>query len=487
MLFRALRRKIEQKLGRIRMSTVSSEILPPSNQGMKVLDRSLFHTRLPVVCVVFKEPKYIGQFAKNFKQDILRLPGLPYAISLPDHKTEQNRDGKSVVLDHRVKSTGCVEKELSEACLQTIKEWEGTFVDYSFDLDYEFWRADQILRSILPADSKEQIPSGFSKTGHLAHMNLREEFKPYASIIGQVIIDKNPSIKTVVDKLDTIDTTFRTFKMKVIAGEDNFMVEQLENKCKFHFDFSKVYWNSRLSTEHERLVGNFVSKTDAICDVMGGVGPFAIPAAKKLCVTFANDLNPESYKYLKVNIQENKVEGFVQPFNTDGKKFIWEAPRLLYEFSNKTKVIHRTEVKVSKTKDSSNKKHKKSVITEDVTIPTFFAHYIMNLPDSAITFLSDYVGLFTKAFPDLTQQQVETLPGFRLPTIHVYHFEKFSPDEPEPSNVELCHRMHAKVVKLIGFEIAFEELEFHNVRAVSPTKPMYCISFRLPSAVAFRR
>ena len=67
-----------------------------------------------------------------------------------------------------------------------------------------------------------------------------------------------------------------------------------------------MYWNSRLHTEHERLVHLFKAE-DVIADVFAGVGPFAIPAAKKGCGVFANDLNPSSHEYLEKNIVGNKV------------------------------------------------------------------------------------------------------------------------------------------------------------------------------------
>lgn len=111
--------------------------------------------------------------------------------------------------------------------------------------------------------------------------------------------------------------------MELLAGEPNYVVEhvcsftfadlsamlmfkQSESNCKFTFDFSKVYWNSRLHTEHGRLVDKF-HREDVIADVFAGVGPFALPAAKKGCAVLANDLNPESYKYLQLNIDNNKV------------------------------------------------------------------------------------------------------------------------------------------------------------------------------------
>ena len=83
-------------------------------------------------------------------------------------------------------------------------------------------------------------------------------------------------------------------------------IAQSESDCKFVFDFRKVYWNSRLHTEHGRLVDLF-TMDDVIADVFAGVGPFALPAAKKGCAVLANDLNPESYKYLQENITHNNV------------------------------------------------------------------------------------------------------------------------------------------------------------------------------------
>jgi len=48
---------------------------------------------------------------------------------------------------------------------------------------------------------------------------------------------------------------------------------------------------------------------DVVADIFAGVGPFAIPAAKKGCAVFANDLNPISAKYLMENVDENRVNG----------------------------------------------------------------------------------------------------------------------------------------------------------------------------------
>lgn len=70
--------------------------------------------------------------------------------------------------------------------------------------------------------------------------------------------------------------------MEIIAGEDNLIALVKQNGFKYKVDYSKVYWNSRLEREHERLVSIF-DPNDIIWDAMAGVGPFSIPAAKKYC------------------------------------------------------------------------------------------------------------------------------------------------------------------------------------------------------------
>mmetsp|Transcript_12366 Transcript_12366/g.25222 ORF Transcript_12366/g.25222 Transcript_12366/m.25222 type:complete len:155 (+) Transcript_12366:1191-1655(+) len=95
--------------------------------------------------------------------------------------------------------------------------------------------------------------------------------------------------------------------MEVLAGEPNLRASVRENGCTFQFDYSKVYWNSRLETEHRRIVES-LSPTDILADGFAGVGPFAIPAAKRGNRVYANDLNPDSILHLVENASRNRVD-----------------------------------------------------------------------------------------------------------------------------------------------------------------------------------
>ena len=66
------------------------------------------------------------------------------------------------------------------------------------------------------------------------------------SLAGDVLLEKISYAKTVVNKTNTIDNTYRNFSMEVLAGERNFLTTTKENGITYEFDFSEVYWNPRL-------------------------------------------------------------------------------------------------------------------------------------------------------------------------------------------------------------------------------------------------
>ncbi|CEP62276.1 tRNA (guanine) methyltransferase LALA0_S05e01838g [Lachancea lanzarotensis] len=467
---------------------------PPVNRNMHELDRSFFVTKVPLVVVHFPDPKNISLFTNKFKQEVLSLPRISRVVRLaaddstnasaepPLKKSSLANDNhirKGVLLRESLNQVDELSKQLSPEAQQFMKENLAIAQPYECVLDYSFWKAEEIFRSILPEQFLDEIPSGFTATGHVAHINLRNEFKPYGQLIGQVILDKNSKVETVVDKTDSIDTKFRTFCMQVLAGKNDLVVEQRESNCSFKFDFSKVYWNSRLHTEHDRLIQKF-QPGQCVGDVFAGVGPFAVPAGKKKVLVLANDLNPESYKYMVENIADNKTGSFVQPSNLDGRDFIRQSPLLVQQWRHRT--AGQVVVPGGKRYKDSKTGETKRTESRSVAIPRFYHHYVMNLPDSALTFLDEFVGLYSRHSE--IYEQIKALPEFQAPWIHCHCFEKYDATEsPEPSMTELHSRVHARILKIMNTDdtvLPFESLQFHLVRKVAPTKPMFCVSFQLP-------
>ncbi|KAK8971345.1 tRNA (guanine(37)-N1)-methyltransferase 2 [Platanthera guangdongensis] len=136
------------------------------------------------------------------------------------------------------------------------------------------------------------------------------------------MIKNQPKIKTVVNKVGTIKNEFRVPGFEVLAGKEDMVTEVKQYGATFKLDYSLVYWNSRLEHEHIRLVSQF-HPGEVICDMFSGVGPFAIPAAQKGCFVIANDLNPHSIHFLKINAKINKVEDNITAYNMDARAFMY--------------------------------------------------------------------------------------------------------------------------------------------------------------------
>ena len=258
------------------------------------------------------------------------------------------------------------------------------------------------------------------------------------------MLDQQSTTRTVVNKTDSIDNTFRFFKMELLAGEDNMVTTVHENGCHFTFDFSKVYWNSRLHTEHERVVG-MLERGDIVIDVFAGVGPYALPAAKKRCIVYANDLNPDCFKALVENGRRNNVGSQLHVFNMDGRDFLRQIiPKLVEE---------------SLMKPCSNS-------TGPVTI---CSHVIMHLPGMAVLFLDALCGLFLS----VPHNRRDTIT---LPTVHCYCFTQS--EQPDKESQEM-------VEKNLGTSLQKGTYSVFNVRHVAPKKLVMRVSFLLPRLVAF--
>ena len=250
-------------------------------------------------------------------------------------------------------------------------------------------------------------------------------------------MDKNPNIKTVVNKTDSIEETFRYFQMELLAGLNKMNTTVIEHGCSFQFDYSKVYWNSRLQTEHKRLVDQ-VKEDDIVYDVFAGVGPFSIPMAKKKCLVYCNDLNEHSYHALKNNISLNKLStSSIEAYNMDGREFLKDIV---------IEGIAKFLCQLPKTQVNSLRSS---------------IHVIMNLPAIAPQFLDVFRDKYCKfgMLPELNSNIF----------VHCYCFSK---SETPENDAKLF------MSKAVGYDVS-TTAKVRIVRRVSPNKVMLCVTFNL--------
>ena len=382
------------------------------------LDPSLFRKTISV-CALSVPSRLTEQVIRPLRDFGLQRPSLKIVVADPADTSR-----RLFLLDEHIAPDAVPEKISS-----LLAEYQGQveLVRSQVELSEANFSLEELLRTVVPPEL--ELPSAYEAVGHIAHLNLRKELLPYKHAIGQAMLAKLSHVKTVVNKLSTIHQVYRTFDMEVLAGEPRFDVELIEAGCRFRFDFRKVYWNSRLQVEHLRIV-EACSPSDVVCDMFAGIGPFALPLAKKGCRVLANDLNPESFEALVANAKHNRV--VVEAFNKDGREFV----RTLCE-------------------ESPN----------DDAFP--FNVVLMNLPKDAVEFLDVFIG----CKPNLSL-------GAKLPTIHCYAFSK-------PESDDLSARVKQALQWKEGEDDALE-LDIRKVRDISPKKYMFCVKFVLPRSVAVR-
>lgn len=413
---------------------IMSPIEPPLEvRGITEWQPELFNTTALIPRLSVKSEQ-VGPVRKILEKHLLKVASLK-----PIQECDKDKDRRTILLNPDMVSSFRDLDDLAKD-LSTVADIDSKhFSVRKFSLTADNWSPHEILRAVLPPG--EEGVSGFSIIGHILHLNLRSHLECYKAVIGPVLL-RLPGVMSVVNKSNSIDNTYRNFSMELLAGEERFEVEVKESGCVFKFDFSKVYWNPRLGTEHDRLI-RMMTSSSVLFDACAGVGPFAVPAAK-ICKVLANDLNPESYKWLLENSKSNKKStGNIQCFNKDAREFI------------------RAEVKSSLLDIWSNSDSDKNVDN---------AHIVMNLPALAITFVDVFHGLFSDH-----QEYLER--NILLPQAHIYCFS--SSDNPETDVRKECEGH-------LGGDLDDEHfLGVNFVRNVSTNKSMYRIDFKVPKDILF--
>ena len=499
-------------------ATVPSDVGEPS-----VIDESLFHKTVRLLALRVPAPLCSRIMSALRPTSLLFTHNkLPTVVDEPsaDESSLQATSGrphtKLVLLSSALDSSAALPAPLASL----VAEHSLSTTHHAVQLTYQLHSLDEVLRAVLPAGVTP--PSSFETVGHLAHVNLLPAHLPYRRLIGSAIVSHSPGIRCVVNKLSAISDEYRVLPMEVIAGDERDTVTVVrEHGCQFRFDYRLVYWNSRLATEHRRLV-ELIQPHETVVDMFAGIGPFVIPAAKRHTgdeqLILANDKNVHSFHALNDNIQLNGVDGRLRTFNLDAVDFIALVKQQL-------RVGHFPRVD----------------------------HVIMNLPATAITFLHCLRGICAhrtaptqqtqraeegaqKLWEQTSGQQPPAALTQSSPVVHVYAFS--SADDkladvmsrieaairhplPPPALTTDMRRANgsgaagaavAVSVTTAGGSsvwssaavdrkrkredkqhaaqrrlqrVSWDAPLVHFVRNVAPNKDMLCVSFRLPVTVAF--
>lgn len=128
-------------------------------------------------------------------------------------------------------------------------------------------------------------------------------------------LDKNSFLESITNKhkvksivkIDKISGQMREPSLSFLYGNESETIHK-ENYCLFNLDLSKVMWAKGNNQERFRIA-KLVKKGETVLDMFAGIGYFSIPIgvhsqAEKI---YSIEINPNSYHFLKRNIELNKI------------------------------------------------------------------------------------------------------------------------------------------------------------------------------------
>ena len=185
--------------------------------------------------------------------------------------------------------------------------------------------ASNFLTDKLPKNLFNAIPRAIDFLGDIAIVEIPAELVVYKKTIGEALLKAHKQTRTVLAKSGAVKGVYRLRDFAVIAGVEKTVTIYQEYGCTYHLDVARAYFSPRLSNEHNRVASE-VEDGEIVVDLFAGVGPFAIPIAKKHknVQVYAIDLNPDAVSLLKKNIVVNRTEKQVVPSLGDARQVVRE-------------------------------------------------------------------------------------------------------------------------------------------------------------------
>ena len=165
---------------------------------------------------------------------------------------------------------------------------------------------------------KGRLNKGFDIIGDIAIVKFDGKLNMAAKIrLLNDLMAKNKNIKRVFEKTGMIEGTERLPKLKQVIGKGSTSLYK-ENGYSLYVDVKKVFFSPRMGNERLRVM-NEIKHNEKILDMFCGVGPFAIPAAKKCKAVTAIDINKTAITLLEKNMKINKVNNIEYYCGDSGK------------------------------------------------------------------------------------------------------------------------------------------------------------------------
>jgi tRNA (guanine37-N1)-methyltransferase len=188
----------------------------------------------------------------------------------------------------------------------------------------------EALKNKLTKKQRELVPSSFDSVGDLAiFSDFPEKLKTKEKIIAETLLKLNKTTKVILKKIKKYSGTFRTPKLKILAGEKRKQTELKENSVILRLNPEKSYFSVRLATERKRI-NLLVKPNESVLVMFSGIAVYPLNISKNTEAKeiYAIEINPHAHKYAEENLTINKTKN-IKLFLGDVRKIM---PKLKKKF-----------------------------------------------------------------------------------------------------------------------------------------------------------
>ena len=185
-----------------------------------------------------------------------------------------------------------------------------------------------------PGDLLEFAPT-YERLGDLVLLDEPDEGR--AREAAEAIVASDLPVRAVLNRASKVKGETRVREWEVLAGDvggqspaegetpSRAWTETVHREygCEFLVDVAQVYFSPRLATERHRVVEQ-VEPGEHAFDMFAGVGPFAVPMAKRGAEVVATDVNEVAIEYLRENAERNGVADRVGAIHGDVREVAHE-------------------------------------------------------------------------------------------------------------------------------------------------------------------
>jgi len=189
----------------------------------------------------------------------------------------------------------------------------------------------------IPEGLKSMLPAKYERLGHVLVLRLPEPLLPFRREVAEAYA-KVLKARTVLAERGVIREVERRPDMEVLYGTETVTTVH-ESGIRYRLDPTKVMFSSGNFDEKLRMA-SLDCRGETVVDMFAGIGYFTLPLAAKAGAdrVIACEINPEAVRFLRENVELNRVGDRVSIFEGDNRDLPGEgfADRVVMGYVNVT-------------------------------------------------------------------------------------------------------------------------------------------------------